>query len=111
MSDPPKIGDFWLDARLTAREAGVVYINDPGFPDGAGVAISIDAFEDAWTDADHGMIVAIDDDTTAADAADGGDSTVDAGSAGSVGGVESDDDGVLESIAKFVLLPFDLVLR
>jgi hypothetical protein len=26
VSDPPKIGDFWLDARLTAREAGVVYI-------------------------------------------------------------------------------------
>ncbi len=26
VSDPPKIGDFWLDARLTAREAGIVYI-------------------------------------------------------------------------------------
>ncbi len=26
VSDPPKIGDFWLDARLTAREAGLVYI-------------------------------------------------------------------------------------
>ena len=24
--DPPRIGDFWLDARLTARESGVVYL-------------------------------------------------------------------------------------
>ncbi|MGE0140992.1 MAG: C39 family peptidase [Ilumatobacteraceae bacterium] len=41
-------------------EAGLVYINDPGFPDGAGVAIPIEQFEDAWTDADHTMIVADD---------------------------------------------------
>jgi Peptidase_C39 like family len=41
-------------------EAGLVYINDPGFPDGAGVAIPIEDFEDAWTDADHTMIVADD---------------------------------------------------
>lgn len=26
VSDPPRIGDFWLDARLTAREAGVVFV-------------------------------------------------------------------------------------
>lgn len=26
VSDPPRIGDFWLDARLTARESGVVFI-------------------------------------------------------------------------------------
>ncbi len=26
VSDPPRIGDFWLDARLTARESGVVYL-------------------------------------------------------------------------------------
>lgn len=25
-SDPPRIGDFWLDARLTARESGVAFI-------------------------------------------------------------------------------------
>lgn len=25
VTDPPKIGDFWLDARLTASETGVVY--------------------------------------------------------------------------------------
>jgi Peptidase_C39 like family len=39
-------------------DAGLVYINDPGFPDGAGVAIPIATFEDAWTDFDHSMIVA-----------------------------------------------------
>ena len=26
VSDPPRIGDFWLDARLGAREAGVVFV-------------------------------------------------------------------------------------
>lgn len=26
VTDPPRIGDFWLDARLTAREAGVVFV-------------------------------------------------------------------------------------
>ncbi len=26
VSDPPRIGDFWLDARLSAREAGVVFV-------------------------------------------------------------------------------------
>ncbi|GAA2178649.1 hypothetical protein GCM10009785_02100 [Brooklawnia cerclae] len=26
VSDPPRIGDFWLDARLTARESGIVYL-------------------------------------------------------------------------------------
>ena len=25
-NDPPRIGDFWLDARLTARESGVVFL-------------------------------------------------------------------------------------
>lgn len=25
-SDPPRIGDFWLDARLTARDCGIVYL-------------------------------------------------------------------------------------
>ncbi len=45
-------------------EAGLIYINDPGFPDGAGVAISIDDFEDAWKDADNTMIVAETTDST-----------------------------------------------
>lgn len=26
VTDPPRVGDFWLDARLTARESGVAYI-------------------------------------------------------------------------------------
>jgi Papain-like cysteine protease AvrRpt2 len=38
-------------------EQGLVYINDPGFPDGAGVAIPIDEFEDAWQDTENTMIV------------------------------------------------------
>lgn len=36
----------------------MIYINDPGFPDGAGVQIPVDQFEDAWQDADHVMVVA-----------------------------------------------------
>ena len=83
-------------------EAGVVYINDPGFPDGAGVAISIEAFEDAWVDAGNTMIVA---EAPAADATD-------AGTAGNVGdspfGNADDDGGVLEDIVRVVLMPFNL---
>ena len=54
-------------------EAGVVYINDPAFPDGAGVEIPIAQFEDAWTDSDHAMISVADptpDDTTTTDTTD-----------------------------------------
>jgi len=81
-------------------EAGVVYINDPGFPDGAGVAISIEAFEDAWADADNTMIVA----EAAGD---------DAGTAGNVGdspfgNTDDGDEGLLERIARVVLMPFNL---
>lgn len=36
----------------------MIYINDPGFPDGAGVQVPVDLFEDAWKDADHVMVVA-----------------------------------------------------
>ena len=82
-------------------EAGVVYINDPGFPDGAGVAISIEAFEDAWADSDHSMIVA------EAGAATAGDTAAEE----EVGGLVGSDESMLASIARFVLLPFDLVLR
>ena len=82
-------------------EAGVVYINDPGFPDGAGVAISIEAFEDAWADSDHSMIVA------EAGAATAGDTAAEE----EVGGLVGSDESVRASIARFVLLPFDLVLR
>ena len=37
---------------------GTVYINDPGFPDGAGVEIPLEQFEDSWEDTDNTMIVA-----------------------------------------------------
>jgi len=84
-------------------EAGVVYINDPGFPDGAGVAISIDAFEDAWTDADHSMIVAEGDSTDDATAGSAGNE-----SGEPFGGSSDDDDGILDSIARIVLMPFNL---
>jgi len=56
-------------------EAGVVYINDPGFSDGAGVEIPIEVFEDAWEDADNTMI------TVSADQGD------DAGDDDTVGGI------------------------
>lgn len=36
----------------------VVYANDPGFPDGAGVEIPLEVFEAAWDDADNMVIVA-----------------------------------------------------
>ena len=83
-------------------EAGVVYINDPGFPDGAGVAISIEAFEDAWADSGSTMIVA---EGQADD------------SAGSAGGASDDPfgfaqdeqgEGLLEAIKHIILMPFNL---
>ncbi len=49
--------------------AGMVYINDPGFPDGAGVAIPIDQFEDAWADTGNTMIVATESGTDTEQAA------------------------------------------
>lgn len=82
-------------------EAGLVYINDPGFPDGAGVAISIEAFEDAWQDADNSMIVVEGD-------------AVDAGAAGNAdaapfaAAADDDNDGILATITRLVLMPFNL---
>ena len=85
-------------------EAGVVYINDPGFPDGAGVAISIEAFEDAWADADNTMIVA--------EAATGEAATGEAGTAGNVAdnpfGTDDDEGGALNKFVKVALMPFNL---
>ncbi len=76
-------------------EAGLVYINDPGFPDGAGVAIPIDQFEDAWADAGHTMIVA----------------EVPA-SADTVGSVTAETDtDLVSTIARVVLMPFNLKLN
>jgi Peptidase_C39 like family len=88
-------------------EAGLVYINDPGFPDGAGVAIPIEDFEDAWTDADHTMIVADDpefdnaNDDVPADTSI--DTTTDTDTDGDTGG--------LGRVFDLVLLPFNLVVR
>jgi len=96
-------------------EAGLVYINDPGFPDGAGVAISIEAFEDAWQDADHTMIVAEAGGTDTSSGDDAEDLTS-AGSAGNeqvedISGLHGEDDGIVGRIASLVLLPFNLKLR
>ena len=77
-------------------ETGLVYINDPGLPDGAGVAIPLDEFEDAWADADHTMIVA--------DGADADVSVPDDDADGT-----ADDDG--RSLGDLLLLPFTLLVR
>lgn len=94
-------------------EQGLVYINDPGFPDGAGVAIPIEQFEDAWTDADHQMIVADADGLATTDTGDSStDEVVSAGSAGDAGAVDSaDHDGDGSGFGRLVdliLLPFNL---
>ncbi len=78
-------------------EAGLVYINDPAFPDGAGVAVPIADFEDAWQDGDNVMIVA---DT---DAAPTGDDVA-------AGATEQADDRGL-SLIDVVLLPLTLIVR
>ncbi|MGD9997074.1 MAG: C39 family peptidase [Ilumatobacteraceae bacterium] len=88
-------------------EAGLVYINDPGFPDGAGVAIPIEQFEDAWTDADHTMIVA-DDPAVESPTTE----TVEP--AAETPGVDPEvfDDGcAIGRVFDLVVLPFNLVLR
>ncbi len=84
-------------------EAGVVYINDPGFPDGAGVAISIEAFEDAWADSGSSMIVAEAADTEADD-----DSAGSAGSASPFGTGDDSDDSIFDTIKHIILMPFNL---
>jgi hypothetical protein len=38
-------------------DAGLVYLNDPGLSDGAGVSISIADFADAWRDGHNAMVV------------------------------------------------------
>lgn len=52
-------------------EKGLVYINDPGLSDGAGVAIPISEFEDAWQDSDHTMITCTPPEDQPADTGDG----------------------------------------
>ena len=88
-------------------EQGLVYINDPGFPDGAGVAIPIEQFEDAWTDADHQMIAVeaggSDLTTTAGDAG----ADAEAGSAGNVDAADHGSGG-LGRLVDLILMPFNL---
>ena len=37
-------------------ENGLVYLNDPALPDGAGVVVPLEQFMDAWADDNYGMI-------------------------------------------------------
>lgn len=74
---------------------GVVYINDPGFPDGGGVEIPLDDFVDAWEDSDNTMVVATTGD--------------DLGSDGTVATAE--DSGAAESIRRILLLPLTFIVR
>lgn len=67
-------------------ETGMVYINDPGFPDGAGVAIPIEQFEDAWGDFDNQMIVTQEGDL-------------------------SDDPEADRSVLDIILLPFSFIVN
>ncbi|MGD9792133.1 MAG: C39 family peptidase [Acidimicrobiia bacterium] len=83
-------------------EAGVVYLNDPGLPDGAGVAIPIEDFEDAWVDSGNAMIV-VNDDATEPTADTTGSTIVDnSDSSGST--------GIVANLVDAVLLPLKLVL-
>lgn len=76
---------------------GVVYINDPGFPDGAGLEIPLDQFEDAWDDSDHALVTA----TAGGDV--GGVGGADAG----VGSGAEDDGGLLDAVRKVIFLPLN----
>ena len=89
-------------------EAGLVYINDPGLPDGAGVAIPLTEFEDAWADADNTMIVADHPDGAGVEADTDTDTDTDiTGSPGDPGSVSGEGDGGLHDLA---LLPFTLLV-
>ncbi len=89
-------------------EAGLVYINDPGFPDGAGVAVPIDVFEDAWTDFDHQMIVVEDAD----EAVSVDDAEVTAEPADATGTMQGEIEGSVGDAdrVEMVLIPFALKL-
>src|SRR5690606_26684941 len=84
---------------------GMVYINDPGFPDGAGVAIEMDMFIDAWEDSDNTMVIA----EVGADSAN---ATVGAVAGEPAAATETTtDDGVLEDVRRLILLPLNFVLK
>ncbi len=100
-------------------EAGLVYLNDPGFPDGAGVAVPLDDFEDAWVDGGNSMIVAdLDDtrtDTTTGTTTDtttdmgvpAGSTIADGAASGASAASRSDELALID----LVLLPLRLVIR
>ena len=65
-------GEYW-DGEMEDRDAepnhapvvtgidtvsGIVYLNDPGAPNGRALAVPADVFEDAWADGGYGMVVA-----------------------------------------------------
>ncbi|MCB0976779.1 MAG: C39 family peptidase [Acidimicrobiales bacterium] len=78
----------------------MIYINDPGFPDGAGLEIPLDQFEDAWDDSDHALV------TATAEGEDvggvGADTSTDAGDGGS-----DTDGGVLDTVRRVLFLPLN----
>ncbi len=76
---------------------GVVYINDPGFPDGAGLEIPLELFEDAWDDSDHAMV-------TATSGAVGG---VDGGVDGADGEATDTDGSLLDAVRRVIFLPLN----
>lgn len=86
-------------------EAGLVYINDPGLPDGAGVAVPIADFEDAWADGDNVMVTVDADATTEAPATD--ETTVETRAAAEA---LTDGEGGID-LVDLVLLPLTLILR
>ncbi|MEZ5250187.1 MAG: papain-like cysteine protease family protein [Ilumatobacteraceae bacterium] len=114
LGDQPFADDFVAGHAVVITgiddEAGLVYINDPGFPDGAGVAVSIEDFEDAWIDGGNSMIVADVDGDAALDTAV--DTAADTAVEGAAGGAEQGSDRAAElSLIDLVLIPLRLVVR
>lgn len=71
---------------ITDGPPSMVYINDPGFPDGAGVEIPMELFLDSWEDTENTMVVA------------------------TLPGAETVDDGALSGLKRVLLLPVNFVL-
>jgi uncharacterized protein YvpB len=122
VGDAPFADDFAMGHAVVITgiddEAGVVYINDPGFPDGAGVAVPIEDFEDAWIDGDNTMIVVDADPVTPEggesydDQASEASEVVEGAAAGESAGAETgtSDRAVELSLIDLVLLPLRLVI-
>ena len=77
---------------------GVVYINDPGFPDGAGLEIPLDQFEDAWEDSDNTVVTAT-----------GGGEVGATGVPADEG--SGDEGGALDAARRILFLPLNFVAR